>query len=195
MGNSNIVILAIFIAALLKDAPVLGQAKYEREYKIKKSNVPKEALSFVSDVFKDAKVRWYGEEGLKRSTIEAKLKYSGKSYSIEFSKSGDLEDIEVLTPFTQLPEDTRSAIKRNLSDTFKTYQVTKTQTQWVGSRGKLKAAVQEKELPQGIEVNYELIVKAKKTKMTMYFEVLCNSKGDIKSVHEIVQRNSDNLIY
>lgn len=195
MSNLYRFLLAGPLGILLFTAAAMGQAKYEREYSIKKARVPAEALKFVEDVFNNPKVRWYGEEGLNRSTIEAKLKHSGKSYSIEFSTSGHLEDIEVITPFAQLPKEVRTAIQKNLADTFSGFRITKTQTQLIGTSAKLKAAVQNDELPEDVEVNYELIVKGKKTKMTTYFEVLCTDKGVIKTVRELVQRNSDNLIY
>ena len=173
----------------------LAQKKYEREYSLKKSAIPAEALQFVTEVFKSQKVHWYGEESLSGTTIEAKLKKSGTSYSIEFSAEGNIQDVEMLTRFDRLPAAAQTAINKRLKDEFKNFKVVKTQTQWSGTRENLQKALTNDQLPPGITIHYEMVVKGQKTGLITYYEVLSSDKGIVTNVLEIIQRNSDNLIY
>ena len=180
---------------LLVCTQCLAQKKYEREYSLKKSAVPTEALQFVAEVFKNQRVHWYGEENLTGTTIEAKLKKSGTSYSIEFSAEGKIQDVEMLTRFDQLPAAAQTAIHKRLKDEFKNFKVAKTQTQWTGTRENLQKALTNDQLPPGITIHYEMVVRGQKTGLTTYYEVLSSDKGVVTSVREIIQKNSDNLIY
>ena len=175
--------------------PCIGQKKYEREYDIRQNDVPKRALDFVSSVFKNAKINWYGEESLTGKSIEAKLKDSGKRYSIEFDESGKIQDIEILSSMGKIDTQIRNIIKDNLSNAFSKYKVTKTQIQWNGSESELKKALLADKLPGEIVVRYEMVVRGTRGKKAGYFEVLFESNGSVTSIKEIVQRNADNLIY
>jgi uncharacterized protein YuzE len=172
-----------------------AQKKYEREYHIRQSEVPKRAGDFVSSVFKNAKISWYGEESLTGRSVEAKLKNGGERYSIEFDEAGKIQDIEILSSFGKIETGIRKIIKENLEKSFSKYKVTKTQVQWSGTESKLKEALLAEELPKEIVTRYELVVKGTKDKKKGYFEILFEGDGSIAGVKEIVQRNADNLIY
>jgi hypothetical protein len=184
-----------FVVLLLWLTPAAAQHKYEREYSIKETQIHPDALSFVNESFKNVKIFWYGEESLTGTSIEAKLKSSGKQYSIEFSDSGKILDIEIATKFKALPENTRNQMTKQLKEAFKHFQVVKTQIQWLGSRELLKAALTDEKLPAGVQIQYELILRAKKTDLSKYHEVLFDQGGNIKSIKEIIERNVDNLVY
>ncbi|KAA6437001.1 hypothetical protein FEM33_19965 [Dyadobacter flavalbus] len=186
--------LLILLAASMW-IPCHAQKKYEREYAIRQSAVPEKAVEFVRSVFKKEKIHWYGEESLKETTIEAKLKSGGKHYSIEFDKSGEIQDVELLSRFSRIDAETRETIHKKLEKEFTKYKVVKTQIQYKGSKSDLKKAMQSDKVPDDVEIHYELILNAVRKKAMNYFEVLCNQKGSVISIHEVVQRNSDNLIY
>ena len=188
-------LLCLTVLYFFTEKPCLAQQKYEREYSIKPSAVPAKASKFVNDVFKGAKVHWYGEEGLKGTTIEAKLKSSGKRYSIEFDQSGKIQDVEILSSFKAIPSKTRNVMKENLDKEFKKFKVDKTQIQWTANESVLKKALSSDKTPASISIRYEVVVKAVKNKLSNYYEVLFESDGAIVSIHEIVQRNANNLIY
>lgn len=175
--------------------PCHAQKKYEREYSIKENSVPEKAVEFVRSVFKKEKIHWYGEESLKETTIEAKLKSGGKHYSIEFDKSGEIQDIELLSKFSRIDAETRNIINEKLDKEFTKYKVVKTQIQYKGGKNDLKKAIQSDKVPDAVDIHYELVLNAVKKKVMNYFEVLCDHKGSVVSIHEVVQRNSDNLIY
>jgi hypothetical protein len=180
---------------LLWLAPATAQQKYEREYSIKETQIPPDALSFVNEIFKDVKINWYGEESLTGTSIEAKVKSSGKQFSIEFSDSGKILDVEILTKFRALPDNARDIMTEKLKEEFKKFKIVKTQIQWIGSRDLLKAALSDEKLPMGVVIQYELIVRAKKDELSKYHEVLFDQSGNIKSIREIIQGNVDNLFY
>ena len=186
-------ILCITMAVL--NMPCLAQKKYEREYRIKENEVPERARNFISSVFKKTKIHWHGEESLTGKSIEAKFKDSGKRYSIEFDESGGIQDIEILSSVGDISSESRATLKENLEKEFPKYKIVKTQLHWNGSENHLKEALQKDKLPKGIVVRYELILKATKNKREAYFEILSEKNGSIVSIKEIVQRNSDNLIY
>lgn len=177
-----------------------AQPKYEREYFLKQDAIPSQAIAFIREVFKNERIQWYGEENLRGTSIEAKLKSGGQSYSIEFSNSGLIQDVEILTKFSSLPSETRSAINERLKKDFRSYKISKTQTQWTGTKQALKDALinapaKDGKNPDGISIKYELIVRAKKAGASGYYEVLTNKAGQVQTIRQIVQRNTDNLIY
>ncbi|MGV3556515.1 hypothetical protein [Larkinella arboricola] len=175
--------------------PSLAQQKYEREYTIKPSAVPEKASKFIRDVFKGAKIHWYGEESLKQKTIEAKFKVAGKRYSIEFDPSGEVQDVEIRSSFNAIPSETRAVLTKRLNREFDKFKVVKTQIQWKADKSILQQALVAETAPKSVQVRYELILKASKKRITNYYEVLCEKSGEVVSIHEIIQRNTDNLIY
>ncbi|MCE6992501.1 hypothetical protein [Dyadobacter sp. CY323] len=193
--RKHFVNLTFSLLAPLLWIPCLAQKKYEREYSIKPNAVPENAISFVSSVFKKAKIHWYREEGLTGKSIEAKLKSSGKRYSIEFDESGNIQDVEVLSRVDQMNSAGRAKLKENLGKKFSGYKIVKTQLHWNGSEKALKESLLKDKAVAGIVVRYELIVKGSQGKKEHYFEVLSENDGEVVSLKEIVQRNTDNLIY
>ncbi|GAB3021502.1 hypothetical protein [Spirosoma pulveris] len=175
--------------------PCFGQQKYEREYTIKPSAVPQQAARFINDVFTKATIHWYGEVSLTGTTIEAKLKSGGKRYSIEFDPSGKIQDVEIQRRFNQIPAQTRQTLSEGLSRKFDQFAVVKTQLQWTAGPDDLKTAILTNKLPSSVKIRYELILKARKNRSASYYEVLCEQNGVIVSIHQLVQRNNNNLIY
>lgn len=180
---------------ILLRTPCIGQKKYEREYSIRSNTVPEKALRFVSSAFKNTKIHWYAEESLTEKTIEAKFRNSGKRYSIEFDKSGEIQDIETLITVNQIDTKIQATLRDNLSKKFSKYKIIKTQLHWKGKENELKEALLADQLPRGVVTKYELIIRATKDKKENYFEVQSEKNGTIESIKEIVQRNADNLIY
>lgn len=188
-------ILAFAPAFMLLVLPCSGQQKYEREYSLKPSAVPQKAARFVNEVFTKATIHWYGEESLTGTTIEAKLKSGGKQYSIEFDPSGKIQDVEIQRRFGQIPAQTRKTLNEGLSQKFDKFSVLKTQLQWTASQDDLKTAILTDKPSSSVQIRYELILKARKNRSANYYEVLCEQTGAIVSIHQLVQRNTNNLIY
>jgi hypothetical protein len=183
------------LAFMLLVLPCRGQQKYEREYRIKSKAVPPKAARFVDDVFKKTTVHWYGEESLTATTIEAKLRANQQRYSIEFDSSGKIQDVEIQRRFSQIPAKTRTVLTDQLGQQFDTFTVIKTQLQWTASQADLKTAIVTNNPPASVQIRYELILKAQKNRAANYYEVLCEQSGAIVGIRQLVQRDTNNLIY
>lgn len=183
------------LAFMLLVLPCRGQQKYEREYSIKPNAVPSKAARFVNDVFPKTTVHWYGEESLTTTTIEAKLKANKQRYSIEFDASGQIQDVEIQRRFSEIPVKTRAALNDQLGRQFDTFTVIKTQLQWTASQADLKTAILTNKPPASVQIRYELILKARKNRSANYYEVLCEQSGAIVGIHQLVQRDTNNLLY
>ncbi|GAB3883008.1 hypothetical protein [Spirosoma agri] len=187
--------LAPPLLALFLSRPCQGQQKYEREYRIKSSAVPPKAARFIDDVFAKTTVHWYGEESLTGRSIEAKLKFRGNQYSVEFDTSGTIQDVEMLIRYNQIPAKTRTKLTDQLNQKFDRFSVVRTQQQWTASLADLKTAIQTDAVPALVQVRYELTLNARKNRSANYYEVLCERTGAVVQVRQLVQRNTNNLMY
>ncbi|MCF2447096.1 hypothetical protein L0657_24290 [Dyadobacter sp. CY345] len=185
----------LFWTAMVLCTPGFAQKKYEREYSIKSNEVPQQALKLVSSIFPKSRIHWYREESLTGNSIEAKLKSSGKRFSIEFDETGNLQDVEIMSNISEMSSEGRKVLKEELSKSFEKYRIEKVQLQWVGQESKIKKSLLELTATDGIRTRYELIIKGTRDGKENYFEILSESDGRIVTTREIVQRNTDNLIY
>lgn len=192
MKNYSIIFL-IFLFTLPFN--LAGQIKYEREYDLKKENVPGMAITFMDSCCPNSKVKWYGEESLKGLSIEAKVYYKGSLYSIEFDTSGYIQDVEKKIRLHDISQDTRSAIVKKLDSIYRKHKIDKVQVQWIGSNQTLYELIEKNNSELPYTINYEIVVQGKKGKATRMYEIQFSSGGGILSVSEIVQRNTDNLDY
>ncbi|MCF2518271.1 hypothetical protein [Dyadobacter sp. CY351] len=175
--------------------PCSAQKKYEREFSIKTDAVPQTAADFVNSVFTKSKIHWYREESLTGNSIEAKLKHSKKRYSIEFDETGNIQDVEIVSSIDAMEGSSRATLTDNLGKEFSHYKIVKTQLHWNGPVAALKKSLLENMAAKGVQTRYELVLKGTRDKLESYFEVLAEENGAIVSIHQIVQRNTDNLIY
>lgn len=172
-----------------------SQDKLEREYRIRESEVPAKALEYVKSIFQNASMKWYGEENLNGKAIEAKGRMQGKFYSVKFSIDGELQDIEQVRDFNSIPENVQIAIKGNLENRFSKFKLQKTQIQWVGNMNDLAALIKGEKVTGPYSTNYEITFRGTKDRLTDYFEILSNDKGELIRESKIVHRNNQNLIY
>ena len=185
------VLMSFFISSF----NVAGQLKYEREYNLSLDKVPVLAKRFVDSCCPGSKVKWYGEESLKGKSIEAKLKYKGSLYSIEFDTLGHIQDVEKKTGIADIPNNARLAIVNKLDSIFSKHEIEKVQVQWVGYNQALYELIEKRNSTLPYTTNYEIVVKGRKGKSTKMYEILFSMEGSILSVSEIVQKNTDNLDY
>ncbi len=186
-------IVLLFLCAV--SFRVNGQVKYEREYNLKKAEVPALALTFVDSCCPQARVKWYGEESLQGKSIEAKVGKKGSLLSIEFDTSGHVEDVEKKIRMDQIPSFVRPAIANNLDSLYQKYTVQKVQVQWVGSDRALHDLIQKENSTLPYTTRYEIVLKGRKQKEAKMYELLFDSDGRVLSVLEVLQRNTDNLDY
>ena len=185
----------IVTVVIIVSSNTFGQTKYEKEYRLKETEVPEIAKRFVNSLDSDAKVKWYFEENLAGNSIEAKLKYNRNKYSVEFDTSGNLQDIEIEKDYSEIPEVTRIKLDSSLDSIYLKHVIRKVQAQYSGKISTLSEFVRTENPDNLYDLRYELIVKGRKNRGWKLYEITCNKNGEIVSTSEIVFRNTDNLEY
>ena len=173
----------------------LTQQKFEREYRIKEQQVPKEALSFLSKVASEQKVKWFREESPQGTSIEAKVVIEERLHSIEFDTLGKVQDVEILIKSKSIPKATFDQMNKQLNNVFQKYQYSKIQLQYIGNVYSLTQAINSNSPDQTIVKNYETVIKGKNEDGMKLYEITFDESGQIIGKEEIVFKNADHLEY
>ncbi|NNE76515.1 MAG: hypothetical protein HKN31_05520 [Pricia sp.] len=186
-----------FLVLFLFGLSAWTQNKYEREYRIKKSQFPQASLDYISDRLEDARrIRFYKETDSTKISYEVKFKKDRLKYSVEFTEEGVLEDVEIEIKPLDIPNDAYTEIKEYLSDNFAKHNIRKIQQQYStadsDTETTLKNAFQNLLLPS---IKYELIINAKKDGGYAQFEVLFDAQGDFISMRKSLPPNYDHVLY
>jgi hypothetical protein len=185
-------ILALLLMNL-STADIKAQEKTEREYSIKKRDVPKPSIEWMQDAFEGFKrIKWYYEESSDGSSYEAKLKWKGYYYSVEFDTSGIIKDIEMMIPFEELPEEVRGNITGWMNSSYLRHRILKIQKQFQGDPDDLEDLMDEDET-EGIDVYYEIEFHGKTETENELWEGLFDSQGVHMQTRRIVRNPSNNL--
>jgi hypothetical protein len=188
-------VLAISVIFLLSFQG-FSQSKYEKEFRIKAKDVPSRALSFVDSITFDSKVKWYKEIGLNDVTIEAKAKFRKERHSIEFSENGIFQDIEIEVNPSQIPFDAFSKISGILSQTHKKYKIEKVQMQYTGGRNLvLRFLREDRNSPEGITINFEVVISTKLDGNYIMIEYLFSETGEHMESNQIISKRKDTIDY
>ena len=181
---------------LLSILSISAQEKYEREYRIKKSEFPSKALNLIKEKLTNAKrLKYYKEIDSTTTSFKAKFKEDRLWYSIDFSKEGELAAIEITIKDIDLPNDSFENIQNYLNTSFSSFKIQKIQQQYVLENSvdeTLKNAFQNLMIPS---VNYELIVDGKKDKKNQEYKILFNAEGIFKSIRKSLPPNYDHVLY
>lgn len=175
--------------------PAKGQIKYEKEYRIRTTAVPKPALDFVRELPFDRRIKWYQEEGFSATSIEAKSCYKKQKYSIEFDQHGHLQDVEIQIRAKSVPGPVLSKIRTNLDIRFKRHRLIKIQKQWSGPSAAVMTSVQAQEMGEQVVEKYEIVIKGKSNEGVYWYEYTFDATGEEEASKKIVLRNTDNLAY
>lgn len=194
--NRSIFIALIFVTALLRPNNGFAQEKLERESRIKTEEVPVSALMFVDSLDLDCKVKWYLEESLNGTTIEAKSKRNGQKISIEFDSTGNLEDIEIQVEWKTLSNALKDSISAQLGSRCLKHNIRKVQIQYSGEREVLLNKMKMDIPPSGdFKIRFELVVKCKTDEDVALYEYLFSETGQVIKFSKIIFKNSSNLEY
>jgi hypothetical protein len=143
------------------------------------------------------RLRFYKEIDSSRQSFEIKFKKDRLHYSVEYSSSGVLEDIEVTIRQNDIPNESWDAIIRHLSNFADTYKVRKIQQQYprdafATDSATFRNAFQNLLLP---EMRYELMIQARKGKTYQEFEILYDFGGGFLQMRESLPPNYDHVLY
>lgn len=175
----------------------LAQNKYEREYRIKKSQFPEKALGQIEEKLKGARnIRFYKETDSTKVVYKIKFKKNRLKYSAGFNEDSTLEDIEILIKPVDIPNDAYKAINKYLQKEFIKYRIQKIHQQYpIGNNSveiTIKNAFQNLILAS---IKYELIVSGKKNKGYERFEALFDSEGNFEKIWKSLPPNYDHVLY
>ena len=174
------------------------QDKYERAFRIKKSQFPKEAITLLeSSSFGAKKIRFYKETDSAKTTFAAKFKKDKLHYAIEFDKNGQLENIQFLIREVDIPEAALKNIRQYLKAEFKNYRVRKMQQQYPlnmdnNPEAGLKNAFQNLILPS---IKYVLHVAGKQERQYVHYQIRFDSAGKFLLKREMLPPNYDHVLY
>jgi hypothetical protein len=172
-----------------------AQEKWERESRIRASQVPVLASQFLDSIPDKSKLKWYREESLSDTSFEAKFTYQKRAYSVEFSKKGIIEDVEILMVWDELNESVRKSIEQIFQKNCTRFKVERLQVQYSGSNASLIRLFIDNQSGINLEKHYEIIVKCTQQKSVDLFEYLFDDKTLSYKASKIVFKNSSHLEY
>lgn len=180
---------------IVTNPSVFAQQKYEKEIRIEKRDVPKDALKFVNAMLIKSKFKWYKEQGLNSTSFEAKTKYHGEWLSIEFSENGAFEDLEIRKKPDAIEPNHYQEIKKYLETELTHYSIKKIQFQYLGEEADVLKFFLDGEATSNVELNYEIVLSTKVNGSFTMFEYLFNEEGKFIRKSEIILKMSDNIEY
>ena len=183
----------LFIFLCLLTLHSISQTKFEKEYRLKEDQVPAKAINFVEPQKLDTKVKWYYEENFEGNSIEAKFKYDGRRYSVEFDTSGVLQDIEIEALPIERPGNLNKLILEQWDLNFKKYKYVKLQFQYSGAIKSFDDFLRSEDPEQDYTMKYELVLKVRTEEGWKMYELLYDQDDTLERKSRIVFRNTDNL--
>jgi len=172
-----------------------AQQKFEKEYRIKKEQVPKDAINFIHAIAFDHKIKWYKEERIAGYSYEAKTPFRGVKYSIEFDAKGKIEDVEYEILWAVVPTVPQQKMIDFFDKTFQKWRIVKTQVHLNGPPQALIDLINQTSIPKQLVTKYELVVKGRKEQQSQMMEYLFSDKGTLEKQARIVFKSTDHLEY
>lgn len=190
----------VILSVLMFAGPAIGlaQAKYEREFRIRKTQFPRAGFERASPFLDGARrVHYYQETDSNRVSYEIKFKKRRLRYSVEFSGEGELEDIEVGISPVDMPATSWEAIETHLTRTLGKHRIAKLQQQYPRAAFEsdsetFQMAFQNMLLPV---IRYEIMVQARGEEGFKEYEILFDHQGVVLSVRESLPPNYDHVLY
>jgi len=173
--------------------------KNEVEDSIESDEMPGKAIETLSEFWPDLNdIRYFRQTDVETVTYEAKLEWQGKSYSIEFTTSGSIIDVEQLVEMEEIAPKARRGIDQYLQQQFEKVRVTRLQQQFIADD---EDGIDDidfiddilEEDKEDYIVRYELEVEGRSGSRIGAFELLFDRNGDIMQRRKIVRRSLDNI--
>ncbi len=174
---------------------LFAQDKIETERGVQASAVPSAARDWLHETYASTgRLHWYLEESSDGTSYEAKFRHRGAWHSVEFNKTGALQDVEIKVNLSSLPEPVRKGMVVYFDTTYTKYRVQKVQQQLTGTPEAVRAVIQN--LPTGkVTCRYEVEFYGKNDQSKALWEGLFDDQGQLQQRRKIVLRPTDNLNY
>ena len=177
---------------------VISQTKNEKEERIKPSNFPLAAQQVVTSLPSDCKrLKFYKETDGQKESFEAKFKYKGKRYSLEFSKEGNIEDLEVLTKIKSIEATISSKIIEHFESTYTKHKLIKIQEQYVYNTATDPIQFVNRVLNEKSDIapNFEIIAEVKLNKQRELRELTFNGTGQFLNFRTVNPSSYEHVLY
>jgi hypothetical protein len=190
------VVLTSAVPGSIASPAVQAQDKYERETNVKPAEVPDAARNWLRDAFEAVKSpKWYKEIYESGYSYEAKFKWRGQYYSVEFDPEGKLQDVEIEIDFADLPLRVRQNITGYMSATYRRFDISRLQIQYSGAPGDLEDFFDEGER-NAVTIRYEIEYTATASDApTHYREGLFDDTGNFLKSRRVILPPTENLIF
>ncbi|MDT0678422.1 hypothetical protein [Autumnicola musiva] len=171
--------------------------KIEQEDRISGEKMPEAAMQLINSEKPDnaRRLKFYFETDGETTSYEAKFKFKGHDYSVEFNNNGILEDIEVELKKKNLPEAALQKIKSFIEENNERHKIEKIQAQYLPALSEIKAFAYAKNIQQNVPQNYELIVAVKNDGKLQRFEMLFDNSGNFIEKREVIRNEYDYLLF
>lgn len=185
----------IFLWLLMVFPVFAQQPKEEREEGIRRDEMPKPVIDYlVKNMPSEArKIRNYRETDGAKKSFETKFKIKRRKYSVEFSDSGNLEDIEVEVREKELAEPVAKNIQNYLKYENDRYKIEKIEAQYQLLSGKtMQRALQPfKNKPDF----FELIVATRNDGELEKYEITFDKNGNFVKQRKVNRLSYDYLLF
>lgn len=191
-------ILISVIAFLIGTQSSLSQTKKEKEERINLSEFPSKAQNVLSNLPKDCKrLKFFKETDGDKQSFEAKLKYKGRRYSLEFSSDGIIEDLEVRVKMNVIEDNTQDRIKEHFKSSYLKYKFIKIQKQFVFNQNldpdTFVAQILNQESTE--LMNYEIIAEVKTEEGRELREFTFDNKGSFINFRVVEPSSYEHVLY
>jgi hypothetical protein len=176
----------------------LGQTKNEKEVRVQLSEFPELTQNTVNALPKDCKrIKFYKETDSDKLSFEVKFKYHKQRYSIEFSETGQIEDIEIITKFKNIAVSTKSKIKDYLNQSYSKHKFIKIQRQYVYSSDGDTSLFLTNVLSEqpSLPHNFEIIAEVKSKKLRDIREFTFNNQGTFINSRILIPTSYEHVLY
>ena len=134
-------------------------------------------------------------EGLTGNSIEAKTKHLETIYSIEYNTAGEIEDVEYIIQWQDIPALARAKIERLLDSIYQKKLLVKIQVQLTGEKEELLQALVPPQADHDLNTHYEIVLNGVRKGIYERYEHLFSQNGEMIHESKIIVKNTDHLEY
>lgn len=187
-----IIIYLAFAKANLCQAQQLPP-KSEGEKRIEKAAFPAAAIPWIDVIAQGRKIKYYQEYNADNLSFEAKFKFKRHRYSMEFSKDGTLEDVEIEVRKKNIEKSVLDLIKARLDQEAQRWRIEKIQLQFVPNTNNLTEL--QASIKSGDYQYIEMVVAFKADRKIYRREFLFTRDGTITQERGIKKIAYDFLLF
>ncbi len=187
------VVLMFAFAKANYTAAQSNDVKQEKEEQVEETDFPLGAVVIVKGITGDDNIKYFKEFDGDRTSYEAKFKLNGVNHSIEFSKEGRVQDLEIEAKSKDVDKILWQSISQSLSKIDKRWRVEKLQLQYLPDSQEspnLRRKAADKNFDR-----LELIVAFKTNKKIYRRELLFDKKGNKLKDREVKRNAYDFLLF